>query len=527
MEITDTAGAACLNYLINLISRELEKAFPDIAQISVALGVVETALTSKDELDRNWPIDVPNQTEDCLSAFQLFVSEQAAATANITDPRLKIKTIADAVWAKLTSSSRDVLHAQHVYSFAKLLLPENAKIPRRHAHLDCAGVTTTTYTICKVLGFDVYMQVSEDHCFLNLDPAGGREGSVEVTTDTTAKRAKPAEPDAWAGWLYNGGHALMCRPRHIVAALITSIHPIVTPGKNSSSKKKEYCERLQSLQYHLLSTVRRTAPDAMYPAAIYALADLQEVVEEDAVEAALEAGDSAAVEAAVRLNKESKNSALALFEEAIAMARNEAGVSDEQYGWQWYPYSSIIGFLCRRAVLMEEAVEKIPSLQNNLRQAAVDAYREALSWVAKGSAVLTRYKFRTDDEELCKDLYDVLEECQEGTEWYCKLYGKDGFIHDSSLLTPILTLWDGVCVYYAERAKPEKWVILLLKVAKCFTEEARREAAEKAETRSSTMQKARHLWGALNPRVLKGVFSSADIGIAEEGRAGKRSRIAQ
>ena len=95
MEITDTAGAACLNYLINLISRELEKAFPDIAQISVALGVVETALTSKDELDRNWPIDVPNQTEDCLSAFQLFVSEQAAATANITDPRLKIKTIAD------------------------------------------------------------------------------------------------------------------------------------------------------------------------------------------------------------------------------------------------------------------------------------------------------------------------------------------------------------------------------------------------------------------------------------------------
>lgn len=522
MDITDTAGAACLDYLIKLITRELEKQFPDIAQISVALGVVETALASKDEADRNWPMDLPGHVADCLSALQTFVSQQAAATAAISDPREKIKIIADAVWGKLTSSSKDLLHAQHVYSFAKLLLPEHAKTPRRH--LDCAGVTTTTYTICKVLGLDVYMQVSEDHCFLNLDRGGSREGSVEVTTDTAAKRAKPAEHDAWAGWLYNGGHALLCRPRQVVAALITSIHPIVTPGKSTSSKKKVYCERLQALQYHLLLMLRRTAPDALYPAAIYALADLQETVEEDAVEAALETGDAAAVETAVKLDKGNKNSALALFEEAIAMAAPEGGV-DEQYGWQWYPYSSIIGFLCRRSCLMEESVEKIPFLSSKLCPAAVDAFREALSWAAKGSAVLTRYKFRTDDEELCKDLYDgVLEYCQEGLEWYYKLYGNDGLINDASLLSPVLTFWDGVCVYYAERAKPDKWVTVVLKIAKLFSEEARGQAAEAAEVRSSAMQRARHLWGPLNPKVLKGVFAAADVEVGEDGRAGKRAR---
>ncbi len=53
-------------------------------------------------------------------------------------------------------------------------------------------------------------QVSEDHCWLNTDPEAGREGTIEVTTDSAAKRALPVDAAAWQGWLYSGGHAPLC-----------------------------------------------------------------------------------------------------------------------------------------------------------------------------------------------------------------------------------------------------------------------------------------------------------------------------
>ena len=54
------------------------------------------------------------------------------------------------------------------------------------------------------------VQVSEDHCWIVLDPEGGREASVEVTTDNAPKRGLPAGEAAWQGWLYSGGHATLC-----------------------------------------------------------------------------------------------------------------------------------------------------------------------------------------------------------------------------------------------------------------------------------------------------------------------------
>ena len=55
------------------------------------------------------------------------------------------------------------------------------------------------------------MQVSEDHCWISMGP--GREGAIEVTTDTAAKRGLAPSAEAWAGWLYNGGHAVLCSPQ--------------------------------------------------------------------------------------------------------------------------------------------------------------------------------------------------------------------------------------------------------------------------------------------------------------------------
>ena len=57
------------------------------------------------------------------------------------------------------------------------------------------------------------VQVSEDHCWINYDPNGGREGTVEVTTDNASRRGQAVSADAWDGWLYSGGHAVLCTPK--------------------------------------------------------------------------------------------------------------------------------------------------------------------------------------------------------------------------------------------------------------------------------------------------------------------------
>ena len=43
-----------------------------------------------------------------------------------------------------------------------------------------------------------------------LSPEGGREASVEVTTDNAPKRGLEVEAKHWEGWLYSGGHAMLC-----------------------------------------------------------------------------------------------------------------------------------------------------------------------------------------------------------------------------------------------------------------------------------------------------------------------------
>lgn len=57
------------------------------------------------------------------------------------------------------------------------------------------------------------LQVSEDHCWISLCPDGDRRGTVEVTTDTAAKRGQAVGEEAWKGWLYTGGHAVLCSPK--------------------------------------------------------------------------------------------------------------------------------------------------------------------------------------------------------------------------------------------------------------------------------------------------------------------------
>lgn len=120
----------------------------------------------------------------------------------------------------------------------------------------------------------------------------------------------------------------------------------------------------------------------------------------------------------------------------------------------------------------------------------------------------------------------MLEYCVEGLTILQKEYRDGQPLDDPSLLEPLLTLWDGVCVLFAARSKPPAWIRLVLKGAKLFTPDARDAAASVAgaQRRSLPMQKARNLWRDLKPVSLTPLFEAADV---EEGqqRNSKRPRM--
>lgn len=58
-----------------------------------------------------------------------------------------------------------------------------------------------------------------------------------------------------------------------VTAMVASMNPSINPRQNSGTDSEE----LQQLQHDLLQFIYQTHPEAMYPAALCALADLVEV----------------------------------------------------------------------------------------------------------------------------------------------------------------------------------------------------------------------------------------------------------
>jgi menin len=271
--------------------------------------------------------------------------------------------------------------------------------------------------------------------------------------------------------------------------------------------------------------LRAERPEALYPAAICALADLREVEAHDAVEAAIEAGD---VEAAERRLRHAAGDALALFEEAVDIAGGGEAAScggKPCAGWHWYPHSYIVGFLCRRTELLEKCATAFPGQAEAHRQSAVVAFRQALQWAASGADVLVKFKFHVADEQLFKDVGEgTLESLVDGLTLHSKLLLGGQPIDDATLLAMLLAFWDGICVLFAGRPKPGAWVALVLRAARLFTPEARALAAVISTARSMPMKQARLLWRALKPAVLRPLFESADVEEGGERGGGKRQR---
>jgi len=309
------AREPCLKFVESLLKAELE-ADGELARLSICLGALEASLTSK--TDQHWPSDLESVVAANLTIFEGFVA-QADARIHSLDAhsvRAKVKIVADMVWANLTGAfSKDALHVQHLYSFIKILEAQKQQAKR---HLDCAGVVIAILATCQHLAkrekhadlAACRLQVSEDHCWVNYDPKGAREGSVEVTTDTAAKRGLAVSEERWQGWLYTGGHAVLCSPRMALTASVASLNPSIVARQNTGSDS----EHLQEVQHTLLQLVRSSYPAAMYPAAFCALADLTEIYSQDRAQEAVlaNAHNESAVADSLRQNNEAQECTLVI-----------------------------------------------------------------------------------------------------------------------------------------------------------------------------------------------------------------------
>lgn len=499
--------------LCAVIQQELQSPDVNIAKVSIALGSMESPLTKKDPTERCWPVDFLGEVRECLDIFQHFVAEvnRQLATKKL-DTRGKVKLVADAVWSKLTGVFvNDVLHVQHVYVFTQHL-KYGTKSSKRQ--LDCGGVVTTVLAACQLLALQhghtdlaaCRFQVSEDHCWLNCDPEAERKGTVEVTTDSAAKRALPVDTAAWQGWLYSGGHAPLCSHQMTITAMITSMNPCITARQTG-----EDSEQVQRAQRHLLRMIHSDYPHLMYPAALGCLADLEEIQMQDALEAAVKGDDKGQLEQHLQ-------DAQILFEQAIQTSM-QPGLGGHH---QWYPYSYMFGHLMRRAEFLVKEAAQLLGQDVALQQADTAIQSAMLSIGSRGGAVvLQQYRFMSTDEQLYKDIEGVLEQSCDMFKWRHQQAKQP--ITQTDQLTNLLEFWDGICHLYTGKAKPSHWVGHLLRTLKLFTSEARIHAAGTARISSAVMTNVSSLLAELKAPRIKGLFETADIADAN-GNSSKRQK---
>lgn len=90
-------------------------------------------------------------------------------------------------------------------------------------------------------------------------------------------------------------------------------------------------------------------------------------------------------------------------------------------------------------------------------------------------------RFLPVDEELHKDVEGVLEMVCEVVQYLQRRENPKYVLDESSLLTPILELWDGACCCWSGKPKPGLWTGMVIRTAKLFTPEARAQAATLAQ----------------------------------------------
>lgn len=344
---------------------------------------------------------------------------------DIEKTNLKIKKISDSVWEHLSNSYyKDKPHLQSIFSYLTT------------SKLDCFGLAFAVIAGCQILNLkNVYLALSEDHAWVmfNLQPeeykalkeqeckeyteknlpipACALHGTCEVTWHGKINSVKRGQPVTYKNcWLYVDGYAVKCDTRRCVAALVNSINPTINTNTDS--------ETLALLQQRLLWYLYEQ--NNYFPMSLGKLGELENIC----------------------LTPNAPLNPLELFNLGIDISRIEYNDSHV------YPYSYLASFFFKHG-----------------------RFKEALETWADASAVLTKYNYSRDDEEIYNEFLQVandlipsmLKVLTAGGLEPGKVSTKPS-LQDPECLALILKFYDNICVWEEGSSTP----VLHIKWARNF-----------------------------------------------------------
>lgn len=538
----DRASALVEYALEELCLPEVQKGIgAQISRFSIALGIIENDLIFREGTKDMMMLK--DEVESLYSKLLGFVEDvvhpevaklQNCATSSKGLPRLggkgnadvtrnKVKKISDIVWSYLRGPmKKDAQHVQHLYSFATYLGVKEGFVDTKR-HLCCAGVVMSVYAISQILSSTikehadlsrVRMCITEDHCFLCLGDTVSREACIEVTTDSKDKRGLPPEPQLWPKWIYAGGNPVVCSPEQVFVASIVSMNFLKKSGKAANADDGVF-----DVQTELLRSLHIQIPGIFYPGALSKLGTLLEESNWYDIETTVTEPSEI-----LSMYKMWKPQVRAHHHMAIEKAKSIDGSE-----WQWYLYSSLATSEFYENEMYAYLAEQPQTYKNDgslglkeIKDGILGTLKQAMETVRCGGGVLERFTYDQNDEELYKDIADIIGKMCDAIRRTHRIDRQ--IVQCLPIISSFLKFWDSVCVCFSRRSKPPAWVKLVIKHASLFDDSLRQQASCKLVFRSPAMEQSKPHWISLKrPSLLSSIFESADVGCLEGGAAEDKS----
>jgi menin len=373
------------------------------------------------ELSANDNLSIPEIEFEIVETLYKRFADQFKGTIDFKDDELnktnlKIKKISDIVWEHLSNSYyKDKTHLQSIFSY----LTTNK--------LDCFGLAFAVIAGCQILNLkNVYLALSEDHAWVMFDlkpeekkstqkerelaeytennvsiPSCALYGTCEVTWHGKANSDKRGQPVTYKNcWLYTNGYAVKCDTKLCVAALINSINPSINSNTDS--------EILALLQQRLLWLLYHRKD--YFPMSLGNLGELEDLC--PTPDAPLTPYD--------------------LFNLGIEISRTKYNDSHV------YPYTYLASYFYNHG-----------------------RFKEALETWADSSAVMTKYNYSRDDEEIYKEFFEVANELIPSMLKVLTAGGLEPgrvslkpFLQDPECLALILKFYDNICCWEEGSSTP-------------------------------------------------------------------------
>lgn len=481
-----------VTFLKELLCREKRTERPLVGKISIALGIVEDFIIRGKVLPCG--LELNRMVEDHYKTLQ-EKSRQIDFGQHL-DTRAKITCLANFVWSHLRSSKKDIIHAQHLYSFTQSL-KEGKK-----TQLCCAGVTMTVLSLAQCLVGEhedfrnLQFVITEDHCLLSLTGSRAREDLAEVTTESLKARGQVPQEDAFScSWLYSGGRPLVCN--HI-QALVASV---VSMNYNIRSKK-EVSDSLFAIQQELLEHLFENV-FPMYPNAIASMATMKEESKWHDIESSCT----------------TLTEALQEFDGSWKPIRDLYRVAIESTSAnEWYPSSCLATSYSYEHELLQMCYKENPSVE--LGDRLCSCLYDFMDTVRKGSEVFVKFRYAANhDEELLKDVDDVISKMKMMFQNTEKLEQSN----HSVLCQDLVKTFDNLLVLFSGKTLPSTWSKCFFTALHRFSQKEREESILKMHFSSTTLSDSKDAMIECKKSVVLQILDTPGLELGQDSQ-GRRKR---